>query len=181
MKKRNLLFHISLHSPPTHDPPLLLWECSHLTYTFDSVLVHGTKIFIMIYLIFLFCFFQRVSVMLKVLFEITPPWPTAVVWDTSALLIQCLLILFDDKAVMNKVSKIIFLWKWIWTLYEVILNKSSFSCHFLTVVFKRIQSSLQHALISEGSCDAKVLFHEMVLLNKVLIIHWHNESRHHRL
>lgn len=44
--------------------------------------------------------------MLKVLFEITPPQPTAIVWDTSALLIQCLLILFDDKAVMNKVSKL---------------------------------------------------------------------------
>jgi len=32
--------------------------------------------------------------MLKVFFEITPTQPTAVVWDTSALLIQCLLILF---------------------------------------------------------------------------------------
>ncbi len=39
-------------------------------------------------------------------FEITPPQTTAIVWDTSALVIQCLLILFKDKAGMNKVSKL---------------------------------------------------------------------------
>lgn len=54
-EEKLLLFHISLHSPPTHDSPLF----RHLTCTFDSVVVHGTKMFILIYLIFCFCFFKE--------------------------------------------------------------------------------------------------------------------------